>query len=299
MRLASLTTKRSVLAPGYRTCAGCPITTIVRHVLRATDDPVVVAVSTGCLEVTTSVYPETSWRVPFVHSLLENPAATISGIEAAYKVMKRRKQINHPIKFVVFAGDGATYDAGLQFLSAAIERGHDFLYVCYDNQAYMNTGAQKSGATPWGASTATTPGGQTGRRKDLTRIVAAHDLSYAAQTALWPWPDLYQKAQYAFSLSGPKFLNVFSPCIPGWKIHTSSAIELTRLAVESRYWPMYEVKNGKYKITIPITQPKALEEFLKPQKRFAHLFKDKKRMETLKREVGEQWLRLERLAKLP
>lgn len=298
MRLASLTTKRQLLAPGYRTCAGCPITTIVRHVLRATDDPVVVAVATGCLEVTTSVYPETSWRVPFVHSLLENPAATISGIEAAYRALKRRGRIDRPIKFVVFAGDGATYDAGLQFLSAAIERGHDFLYVCYDNQAYMNTGAQKSGATPLGASTTTTPAGQTGQRKDLTRIIAAHDLPYAAQTSLWPWPDLYQKAQQAFSLPGPKFLNVFSPCIPGWKIETDMAIELSKRAVESRYWPMYEVKNGKYKITVPVPKPKELEEFLKPQKRFAHLFKDQGKMAALKRAIGEQWLRLENLTKL-
>ncbi len=298
MRLASLTTKRPTLAPGYRTCAGCPITTIVRHVLRATDDPVVVAVATGCLEVTTSVFPQTSWRVPFVHSLLENPAATISGIEAAYKVMRKRGRIDRPIKFVVFAGDGATYDAGLQFLSAAIERGHDFLYVCYDNQAYMNTGAQKSGATPFGASTTTTPAGQSGKRKDLTRIIAAHDLPYAAQTALWPWNDLYQKAHKAFSIPGPKFLNVFSPCIPGWKIETDMAIELSKLAVESRYWPMYEVENGRYKITVPVEKPKELEEFMKPQKRFAKLFKDKEGMERLKREIGEQWLRLESLQKL-
>lgn len=298
MKLSELTTKRPSLAPGYRTCSGCPITTIVRHVLRATDDPVVVAVATGCLEVTTSVYPQTSWRVPFVHSLLENPAATISGIESVYRVMKRRGRINRKIQFVVFAGDGATYDAGLQFLSAVIERGHDFLYVCYDNQAYMNTGAQKSGATPVGASTTTTPGGRVGKRKDLTRIIAAHDLPYAAQTALWPWTDLYQKARKAFSIPGPKFLNVFSPCIPGWKIATDMAIDLSRLAVESRYWPLYEVENGRYKITVPVAKPKELEEFLKPQKRFERLFKNRETMERLKREIGEQWLKLESLTKL-
>ena len=182
MQLKDLANKRTVLAPGYRTCSGCPITTIVRHVLRATDEPVVVAVNTGCLEVTTSIYPQTSWKVTFVHSLLENGAATVSGLEAAAKALKRSGKIpkNKQIKFVIFGGDGSTYDAGFQFLSAAIERGHDFLYVCYDNQAYMNTGVQKSGATPVGANTTTTPAGEStpgGKNypdKDLTRIIAAH-----------------------------------------------------------------------------------------------------------------------------
>ncbi|MFC1618035.1 thiamine pyrophosphate-dependent enzyme [Patescibacteria group bacterium] len=270
MKIADFTSKKSSLAQGYRTCSGCPITTIVRHVLRATDDPVVVAVATGCLEVTTTIFPDTAWEVPLVHSLLENAAATISGIESAYKTLRRKNKLpdDQPIKFVVFAGDGATYDAGLQFLSAAIERGHDFVYVCYNNEGYMNTGGQKSGATPEGAITTTTPAGRKHHRKDLTKIIAAHDIPYAAQAAVWHWQDLYSKAQKAFAMQGPAFLNVFSPCVPGWKIDTDKAIELSRLAVETGYWELYEVEKGEKKITVPVEKPKPIEEFKKLQGRF-------------------------------
>ena len=270
MKIADFTNKKSPLAQGYRTCSGCPITPIVRHVLRAPDDPVVVAVATGCLEVTTTIYPDTAWEVPLVHSLLENSAATISGIESAYKILQKKNKLpnNTPIKFVVFAGDGATYDAGLQFLSAAIERGHDFVYVCYNNEAYMNTGGQKSGATPENAITTTTPAGHKHKRKDLTKIIAAHNIPYAAQAALWHWQDLYNKAKKAFDTKGPAFLNIFSPCIPGWKIGTDKAIELSKLAVETKYWELYEIENGEKKITVPVAEPKPIEEFYKLQKRF-------------------------------
>jgi len=300
MDLKELTNKKTTLAPGYRSCSGCPITLIVRHVLRATDDPVVAAVNTGCLEVTTTIYPQTSWKVPLVHSLLENGAATISGLEAAYKVLQRKQKISSAKKpkFVVFGGDGSTYDAGFQFLSAAIERGYDFLYVCYDNQAYMNTGVQKSGATPAGAYTTTTPTGRTHRRKDLTKIIAAHGIPYAAQAALWHWQDFYAKAKKALDTPGPTFLNVLSPCIPGWKVHTNSAITLSRLAVETRFWPLYEVAQGKYKITVPVPDPKPLEDFLRPQGRFKNLLTpaNKEQLAELKDSIYKDWRDLENMA---
>ncbi len=301
MQLKELTNKKTTLAPGYRTCSGCPITLIVRHLLRATNDAVVVAVNTGCLEVTTTIYPQTSWKVPLIHSLLENGAATVSGLESAYRVLQKKDRLSSDkkIKFVVFGGDGSTYDAGFQFLSAAIERRHDFLYVCYDNQAYMNTGVQKSGATPIGTFTNTTPGGRKHRRKDLTKIIAAHDVPYAAQAALWHWQDLYNKAKKALEITGPTFLNILSPCVPGWKIDTDLAIELSKLAVETRFWPLYEVEQGKYKITVPVEKPKPLEEFLKPQGRFKHLLEpeNQEQLAKLKDSVYGEWKKLEDLQK--
>lgn len=301
MQLKDLTNKKTTLAPGYRTCSGCPITTIVRHVLRATDDPVVVVVATGCLEVTTSIYPQTSWKVPMVHSLLENAAATVSGLEAAYKHFLKKGKTKPNLKFVVFAGDGASYDAGLQFLSAAVERGHDFTYVCYNNQAYMNTGIQKSGATPFGAKTMTTPIGKSDPfghndgQKDLTKIMVAHDLPYIAQASLWPWTDFYNKAKKAIETKGPTFLNVISPCIPGWRTKESMAIELSRLAVMTRFWPLYEVvEAGEYKLTFPVKSPLPLTDFLSLQKRFAHLLKDenKEGLRQLQKSVADNWLEL-------
>lgn len=302
MKLSDLTTKPSPLSPGYRTCSGCPIATIVRHVLRASAGPFVVAVNTGCLEVTTTVYPQTAWKVPLVHSLLENGAATISGLEAAAKVLRAKGKLKGSAqpKFVVFAGDGSTYDAGLQFLSAAIERGHDFLYVCYDNQAYMNTGVQKSGATPRGAYSTTTPAGHQRNRKDIMQIVAAHNIPYAAQATLWHWQDFYQKAKTGLETPGPAFLNVLSPCVPGWKIDPAAANDLSRLAVATRYWPLYEVVSGKYKITVPVAQPEPLEEFLKLQGRFKHLLTPAGQAELngLKKNLTDNWQRLEKLSKL-
>lgn len=273
---------------GHRTCTGCSIPLIVRQVLRATDKPVVVVAATGCLEVTSTIYPYSSWNVPFMHSAFENAAATISGIESAFKALKKLGKISNEMKFVVFGGDGGTYDIGLQALSGAVERGHDFVYVCYDNEAYMNTGNQRSSATPFGAATTTTPvgkvmDGKQGNRKDIMKIMVAHDIPYAAQVSVSHWQDFYKKASKAFETKGPSFINALCSCNLGWGHDPSISVDILKLAVETGFWPLYEVENGKYSHTVKIEKRKPIAEFLKHQKRFKHLFKPKKNTELLDR----------------
>lgn len=253
----------------------------VRQILLAAgDSPVVASCATCCLEVSTSIYPYSSWKVPFIHSAFENSAATMSGVEAAFKGLRRAGKIpaDRKVQFVAFGGDGGTYDIGLQSLSGAMERGHDMVYVCYDNGAYMNTGIQRSSATPRGAWATTAEVGvaQQGkiqRRKDLTSIIADHGVPYVAQASVGHWKDLTTKAEKAFAVEGPAFLNVFAPCPRGWRIPSSQTVEISKLAVQTRYWPLFEVENGTWRITSKVPNPKPVEEFLKPQGRFKHLFK--------------------------
>lgn len=289
------------LAPGHSTCAGCGIPAIVRTILGATEDPIVVVSVTGCLEVTSTLYPYSSWKVPFIHSAFENGGATAAGIDAAVKMLRKRGKIpkEKRIQIVVFAGDGGTYDIGLQSLSGALERGHDFLYVCYDNEAYMNTGGQRSGATPRGADTETTPAGRysfgkRGKRKDLMPIVIAHHIKYAAQANIAFLSDLEKKAKKAFSIEGPRFLLVLQPCTNLWKFPTSQYVNVGKLATETNFWPLYEYEEGVYKINWAAENPKPLEEFLKVQGRFKHLFKAgrEKVLAEMQEEVDENWKRL-------
>ena len=308
------------LAPGHSTCAGCGIPAIVRTVLGATDDPVVVVNATGCLEVTSTLYPYTAWKVPYIHNAFENAAATASGIDAAIKALRKKKGVPRrardddfdKIKIVVFAGDGGTYDIGLQSLSGALERGHDFLYVCYDNQGYMNTGGQRSSASPYGSSTETTPAGthDIGNeliRKDIMQIVDAHHVKYAAQANVAFIEDLAAKAKKAYAAGGPSFLLVLQPCTNLWKYPTSEYVNIGRLATETNFWPLYEIKNGRYVINYPVNpdvasghgaslpkKPKPVEEFLKTQGRFKHLFKpeNKKIIEKIQKMVDERWKEL-------
>lgn len=302
--LKQLLSKPKKLAPGHRTCQGCPIAFIVRSVLRATDRPVVVATATGCLEVTTTLYPQSSWLVPWIHNAFENAPATMSGIIAVYKQFKKEKKIKEDIKFVVFGGDGSTYDIGLQSLSGAWERGDDFLYVCYDNGAYQNTGGQRSSATPLGALTATTPEGRNSKgkiksRKDIMKIANAHNLSYLAQTAVHNWLDLHQKAKKAIETRGPSFLNIFSPCVAGWKYDPSLTFEISKLATETCFWPLYEIEQGRYKINYQPKEKLPLIEFLKTQGRFKHLLKEENKeiLFTLQSEIDKGWQDLLALVK--
>ena len=226
--------------PGHRACAGCPIGIIAKVILAATDSPVVVACATGCLEVTTTIYPFTSWNIPWIHSAFENAASTIAGVETAYRALKKKGKIKDDIKFIAFGGDGGTYDIGLQALSGAWERGHNFLYVCYNNQAYMNTGNQRSSATPLFASTTTDPVGRSRKgkqevRKDLTAIAIAHNLSYVAQASVSNVFDLFNKAKKALSKEGPTLINVLSPCVLNWRYDPSKTIEVAKAAVETRF----------------------------------------------------------------
>ncbi len=281
IKLKELSKKPDLLTGGHRMCAGCGAPIVVRQVLMAIDEPVIISNATGCLEVATTIYPYTAWKLPWIHSAFENAAATISGVEAMYQSLKRQGKIpaDQKIKFLAFGGDGGTYDIGLQALSGALERGHDFMYVCYDNGAYMNTGIQRSSATPFGADTTTSPAGKvlqgkTQKRKDLTRIALAHGVPFVAQASPHNWKDLITKVQKAMSIEGPKFMNIIAPCNRGWRTQTNDAIALSKLAVDTCFWPLYEVVNGVATVTYnPKKNRRPIVEWLKPQGRFKHLFK--------------------------
>lgn len=303
MNLHELAKQKEKLAPGHRLCAGCAAPIIARMVLHAIKDMnVVVANATGCLEVSTTIYPYTSWKVPWIHNAFENAAATMSGVETAYKALKKKGKMKKEIKFVVFGGDGGTYDIGLQSLSGALERGHNFVYVCYDNEAYMNTGIQRSGATPYGAHTNTSPAGKVhpGKeqwRKDLTTIVAAHHIKYVGQTTVANWQDLITKAKKAFECEGPAFLNILSPCIPGWGYLPEDTIEMAKLAVDTRFWPLMEFEDGKWILNKDVTKPKPITEWLKAQSRYKHLFKPGNEwiIEKIQARVDSEWERIKKL----
>ncbi len=294
--LKELSNVPEVLAPGHRMCAGCGAPVVVRQILRGAKAPVVVANATGCLEVSTTIYPYTSWNSPFIHTAFENAAASLSGVEAAYNSLKRQGKITEDMKFVAFGGDGGTYDIGLQSLSGAMERGHNMVYVCYDNGAYMNTGIQRSSATPKGADTTTTPvgkvqPGKTDRRKDLTKIMIAHGIPYVAQVAPSHWNDLYQKSEKAFAVEGPAFINALAPCPRGWRYESKDTIEMCRLAVDTCFWPLYEAVDGKITVTYKPRNKKPVTEFLKAQGRFRHLFRPENEhiLEEIQAEVDRQW----------
>lgn len=279
--IKELSRREDRLAGGHRLCAGCGASIAVRQVmLGAGEAPIVVGCATGCLEVSTSIYPYTSWKTPFIHNAFENSAATISGVEAAFKGLKRAGKIpaDKQVKFLAFGGDGGTYDIGLQSLSGALERGHDMVYVCYDNGAYMNTGIQRSSATPFGAWATTAEvgkmqQGKVQRRKDITSIVAAHGIPYVAQASISHWRDLTAKAEKAFAVEGPAFLNILSPCPRGWRSQSSATVEIAKAAVQTCFWPLFEVEDGVWRITTKVANKKPIEEFLKSQGRFKHLFK--------------------------
>jgi len=288
-------------AQGHRLCAGCGAGIIVRLAMKVIRGPTVVVNPTGCVEVSTTCYPYTAWKVPYVHVAFENGAAVASGIVEAINILhKKRGKKLHDV--IIFAGDGGTFDIGLQALSGALERGHNLLYICYDNEAYMNTGIQRSGATPFGAATTTSPAGRVipgkqQRKKDLIGIAAAHRIPYAATASISHPIDFVNKVRKALETEGPKVLHVLSPCVPGWGYPPSETVRIARLAVETRYFPVYEVDHGRVKINIRVDKPKPLEEFLKTQRRFAHLLKPENAhvLEELKRNIEENWERLVKL----
>jgi pyruvate ferredoxin oxidoreductase beta subunit len=301
--LKELSKKPARLTGGHRMCAGCGAPMIVNWVLKALkeEDKAVVSCATGCLEVSTYLYPYTAWTDSFIHSAFENSAATMSGVEAAYNAMKRKGKIKDTYKFIAFGGDGGTYDIGLQSLSGAMERGHDMVYVCYDNGAYMNTGIQRSSATPKGADTTTSPAGKVipgkpQNRKDLAQIMAAHHLPYVAQTVpAVPGTqymfDLYNKSEKALYTKGANFLNVLAPCPRGWRCDTATELDTIKAAVETCFWPLYEVENGVWKLTYKPKEKKPITEWLKTQGRFKHLFKPENEhvIAEIQAEVDRRW----------
>jgi len=304
-KLKEVVKKPDRLTGGHRMCAGCGAPTVVRGVLRAlkTEDKAVIGSATGCLEVATTIYPYTAWKDSFIHNAFENAGATVSGVEAAYNALKRKGKVTENYKFIAFGGDGGTYDIGIQSLSGAMERGHDMVYVCYDNGAYMNTGIQRSSATPKYANTTTSPAGKVlpGKmqyRKDLAGVMAAHEIPYVAQSAITQnMKDLYEKAEKAIYTPGPAFLNVLAPCPRGWRYDTPKLLEISKLAVDTCVWPLYEVVNGEWKLTYKPKEKLPVEEWLKPQGRFKHLFEKNNAhlLEDLQKEVDVRWEKLLKL----
>ncbi len=287
------------LAPGHRMCAGCGGTIAVRAVLRALHegDRAVIGNATGCLEVSTFMYPYTAWEDSYIHNAFENAGATLSGVETAYHVLKKKGKIDDTYKFITFGGDGGTYDIGFQSLSGAMERGHDMVYVCYDNGAYMNTGIQRSSATPRFADTTTTPVGSQSNgklqgRKDLASIIAAHNVAYVGQTTfLGNFKDIHTKAETAIYTPGPAFLNVMTPCPRGWRYDASDIMTICKLAVETCYWPLFEVIDGKWILNYAPKNKLPIEDFLRVQGRFKHLFKpgNEHLIQQFQEEVDRRW----------
>ncbi len=261
------------LASGHRACLGCGEALAARLVMEAAGPDVMIANATGCLEIFTTPWPESAWRVPWMHSLFENAGAIAAGMEAALKAQGKTTKV------LSFAGDGGTFDIGFQSLSGMMERGHNVLYVCYDNEAYMNTGIQRSSSTPHAAMTTTSPPGaeRMGKRhlkKDIVSIVAAHHIPYAATTSVAFPTDLRKKVRRAMEIEGPTFLQIHSPCPLGWGTEGEESIAVGRLAVETGLFPIIELERGQLTGVLPIREPKPVIDYLKAQGRFRHLFQD-------------------------
>ncbi len=289
--------QKDYFAPGHRACIGCGEALAVRLVTKALGREVIISNATGCMEIVSSPFPTTSWRVPWIHTLFENASAVASGIEAALKILNEKGTRAKMPKVVAMGGDGATFDIGLQSLSGAWERGHDFLYVCFDNEAYMNTGIQRSSGTPFGAATTTSPAGklsigQTTWKKNMPAIAAAHDIPYVA-TACPSYPfDLIEKVTKAVATHGPSYLHVLSPCPTGWRYPTDLSIRMGRLAVETGVFPLYEVENGKYRLNFDSSKLRPVRDYLTPQGRFRHLPKEE--IERMQEGVNKEYQKLKR-----
>ena len=276
------------LNSGHRACQGCGEALGARYAIDAamesTDGQLIAANATGCLEVFSTPYPETSWQIPWIHSLFGNTAAVATGIAAAMRVKGRDN-----VRVVAQGGDGGTADIGFGCLSGMFERNDDVLYICYDNGGYMNTGVQRSSATPAGARTATTaavgpnPGNPFGQGKDLPAIAIAHGIPYVATATVAELRDLEAKVRHAMSIRGARYLHILVPCPLGWGHDSALTIRMARLAKETGIFPVYEAENGEVTGVSKIRQKTRVEEYLKPQKRYAHLFSPKPREDVIRR----------------
>ena len=298
--LKELNKRKEVLCGGHRMCAGCGAPIIVRQMGLSQEIPLVVGSATGCLEVSTTPNPFTAWNCSFVHCAFENSAATVSGAEAAYRSLRHRGKVKEEMRFVALGGDGGTYDIGLQSLTGMLERGQRILYLCYNNEAYMNTGVQRSSATPRGTQTTTAPVGlkSIGKKqypKDLTGIAVAHRIPFVATASPSHWNDLITKSQKALSVDGPAFMNVISPCPLGWAYPSEKTIEIAKLAVDTCFWPLYEVENGNsWKLSYKPAAKKPITDYLKAQGRFRHLLRPENAsvVEEIQKRVDDDWAAL-------
>lgn len=264
---------KTYLSPGHRGCAGCCDALAAKFMLMGAGPDCIIINPTGCLEVMTTPFPESAWQVPWIHSLFENGGAVASGIEAALKALGKKGNT----RVIGIGGDGSTMDIGIRSLSGAFERGHDITYVCVDNEAYMNTGIQRSSGTPFDASTTTSPAGKASfgnprPKKDMPAIMVAHGSPYVATTSIGFPRDMIRKVKKATETVGPTYIHTHAPCPTGWGFDGSKTIELAKLAVETCLWPMYEVENGEISQVRKIKNPRPVEEYLRAQKRFKHLF---------------------------
>jgi pyruvate ferredoxin oxidoreductase beta subunit len=277
---AKLLPEQELFSPGHRACQGCAPALAMRYLLKALGPDTMVCNATGCMEIVSSSYPETAWGVPWMHVAFENAAAVASGVEAGLKALMRKGRIpQRKITVVGQAGDGGTLDIGLQALSGALERGHDFIYLCYDNEAYMNTGIQRSSGTPFGATTTTSPAGsksfgQRTWKKPLAEIAAAHHIPYVATASVGYPLDFIEKLKKAADTPGPAVVHVYACCPTGWRCASNVAVRLGRLAVQTGAFPLYEVEHGKYKLSFDLPFLKPLKTYLEGQGRFRHLTDD-------------------------
>ncbi len=305
--IKDIAAKPDLFFSGHRACAGCAPATVLRLLMKATRGPTIVTQATGCMEIVGSIYPYTSWGVPWLHTAFENAAANASGIEAAIKALRKKGKIKQDhVDVIAIAGDGGTYDIGFQALSGAIERGHDFLFVLYDNEGYMNTGIQRSGATPAGASTTTTPAGtavlgKLEKKKPITEIVLAHELDYVATATPFHWKDFVTKVQKGLEVKGPAFLHVFAPCPRGWRTEPAKSISYSKLAVETCIFPLWEAVKGKRVLSIPSKiytlvpqKKKPIVDYFEGQGRFRHLFKPENKhvLDQIQETTDARWKKL-------
>ncbi|MFA7397793.1 MAG: thiamine pyrophosphate-dependent enzyme [Candidatus Bathyarchaeia archaeon] len=302
-----IATKPDLFMSGHRACAGCGPATVLRLITKATRGPTIITQATGCMEIVGSIYPYTSWKIPWLHTAFENAAANAAGIESALKAMRRKGKVkDEHIDIIAIAGDGGTYDIGLQALSGAVERGHDFLFVLYDNEGYMNTGIQRSSGTPVGASTTTSPAGSVipgklEKKKPITEIILAHELEYVATATPYYWKDLLIKVRKGLEVEGPAFLHVFAPCPRGWRSEPSKTMDYSKLAVESCIFPLWEAVDGKRQLSIPSKiislapqKKKPVNVYLEGQGRFRHLFTPQNAhiIDEIQRSTDERWAKL-------
>lgn len=283
--------KEEYFAKGHRACAGCGSALAIRHALKAAGKNTIIAHATGCMEVVSTPYPETSWKLPWIHAAFENAAAVASGIERALKKLNKNTNV------LVIGGDGATFDIGFQALSGAIERGHNFTYLCYENSGYMNTGVQRSGATPKYASTTTTPAGKAihGKmeyKKPMPLIIGAHGAYVATANIAFPL-DFYNKVKRGLEIKGPAYVQVFAPCPLGWKHLPNLTIEIAKLAFNSKITPLYEIENGVLKFYKEPNKAVPVNDYLKLQGRFKHLSNEE--INSIQKHIDEQYSMLKKL----
>jgi pyruvate ferredoxin oxidoreductase beta subunit len=292
LTIHELRKRSSSYLPGSAACPGCGATIAFRIASRVLGPNTVYVIPACCSSIIQSPYPRSAFSAPVLNFAFAAAAAAASGVYRAYKFQEK------DVNVVVWAGDGGTVDIGIQALSGAAERGEDIIYICYDNEAYMNTGIQRSGATPWGAVTKTTPKGKREMPKDMPMIVAAHGVPYVATASVGYPFDLANKLEKAKKIRGFKYIHILSPCPPGWDFPVEKTAELGKLAVDTYFWPLYEIENGKLRITVkPRKRP--IKDFLAMQERFKSL-KDED-IEELERRIMEKWnflLQLEGLEKI-